>query len=275
MQETVFRILDRAVCSGIDTLDTAYAYGDAEIVLGNYLKENDILKDKIKMISKLAVGVFDGRQKERWGKIAVENARKSLERLGLLRLEAYLFHDASYVFVPEAVKALHSVVEEGLAGKVGVSVYEPDEAMKALEYPEIGVIQIPYNVFDRRLDRCGFFRRAKEKGVEVYARSSLLQGLVLMDPDKGLPEKIGFAGKYIRRFRSICEEYRVPPLETAVCYAGNHEGIDCVVFGVDNERQLEEYVSMMSKTLPEGMENRLAEAFDTVEERLVNPVLWG
>lgn len=273
--EAVFRILDRAVGSGINTLDTAAAYGDAEAVIGEYLDRNSSRKREIKIISKLAAGLLNGKPKDQWSGIAVESAGQSLERLGISRLEAFLFHDASHLFDPSAVKALRTVVDEGLAEKIGVSVYTPQEAMKALEYEEIKVVQIPYNVFDRRLDRCGFFTQAESRGVEVYARSTLLQGLALMDPDEGLPEKLGFAEKYIRKFRGICREYHVPPLEAAVCYAGGHAGIGCVVFGVDNEKQLEEYISMMSGTLPEGMESRLAEAFDTVEEKLVNPVLWG
>ena len=274
-REAVFRMLDRAVEAGIDTLDTAAAYGNAEAVIGEYLDRNSGRKQGIKMISKLEAGVFSGRQEEQWGGIVLKCARQSLERLGISRLEAFLFHDASYIFDLSAVKALHTIVEEGLAEKIGVSVYTPLEAMKALEYEEIKVIQVPYNVFDRRLDRRGFFKQAENRGVEVYARSSLLQGLALMDPDRELPEKMRFAEKYIRKFRRICAEYHVTPLEAAVCYVGNHPGIGSVVFGVDNERQLEEYVSMMFGTLPEGMRDRLSEAFDNVEEKLVNPVLWG
>lgn len=273
--EAVYRMLDKAAEAGIDTLDTAAAYGNAESVIGEYLDRNISRKQEIKIISKLAANVFKGSQKKQWSDIAIKHARQSLARLGISRLAAFLFHDASYIFDRSAVKALHAVVDEGVAERIGVSVYTPLEAMRALEYEEIKVIQIPYNVFDRRLDRCGFFKQAESRGVEVYVRSTLLQGLALMDPDKGLSEKMGFAEKYIRKFRRICREYHVSPLEAAVCYAGGHAGISCVVFGVDNERQLEEYISMMYGTLPEGMEDRLAEAFDTVEEKLVNPMLWG
>ena len=45
-------------------------------------------------------------------------------------------------------------------------------------------------------------------------------------------------------------------------------------FGVDNQRQLEEYVSMENNHLPEEMINCINEMFDSVPEKLVNPVLW-
>lgn len=121
-----------------------------------------------------------------------------MRKLNIPRLEAFLFHNAEYIFDEAAVRALYCACQEGMAEKIGVSIYTPQEAMKALEYGEIEVIQIPYNVFDQRLDKCGFFEKAKKKGVEVYARSSMLQERLLMDLE-GLPERMCFAKTYLRR----------------------------------------------------------------------------
>ena len=145
--------------------------------------------------------------------------------------------------------------------------------MKALEYPQIGAIQIPYNLFDRRLDRCGFFDRVQGKNLLVFSRSSLLQGLLMMDPEH-LPDSVSFAKDYLKKFRAICNAYGVTPLHAAVGYVGCKKGIDYVVFGVDNMTQLEEYTSMQTTELPTEMVREIDETFFDVEERLVNPVLW-
>lgn len=113
-----------------------------------------------------------------------------------------------------------------------------------------------------------------EKGAEVYARSSLLQGLLLMDAER-LPENMYFAKEYIKHFSAICKEYEVSPLRTAVCYVGRHSGIDYVVFGVDNKGQLLEYLSMQEEDIPADMVKELQKEFEDVEEKLVNPVLWN
>lgn len=272
-RELIYSIIDRAIEHGITVFDTASLYGDAEKILGEYLIQREDDGIHIKIVSKLASNVFDGCPKEQWKQIAIENISASLSRLNLTKLEAFLFHNASYIFDKDAVKALYSTVEKGLAYKVGVSVYTPQEALKALEYDEIGVIQIPYNLFDHRLDKCGFFERAREKKVKVYARSSLLQGLIMMDPDK-LPARVRFAEKYIRTLRGICEEYNITPLEAAVSYAANHKGIDFIIFGVDSIEQLSGYIDMKSRPISAELEERLSAEFRDVEDKLVNPTLW-
>jgi len=40
-QEEVFAILKSALSNGIDTLDTAYCYGDSESVIGNFLSSHN------------------------------------------------------------------------------------------------------------------------------------------------------------------------------------------------------------------------------------------
>lgn len=272
-RDKVFEMLDFAIDSGIEMLDTASAYGDAERVLGEYIQANPERNKKVGIVSKLKPGAFSNCGKSQWESIAVKNARDSAARLGIDKFSAYLFHNASYIFDRDAVAALESVEKQGLADRIGVSIYTPEEAMKALEYPSVTAIQIPYNLFDQRLDSCGFFKKAKKQGVLVFARSSLLQGLVMMDPNS-LPSKVSFAEDYLRRFLAICGQYGVPPLNAAVGYVGCKEEIDYVVFGADNISQLKQYISILDTVIPDAMVERICMEFANVEERLVNPVLW-
>lgn len=272
-REKAEAVLDFAIQNGVDALDTAAAYGDAEQVLGNYFQARPELISEVQVIAKLPAGALVVGDEDNWERTVLANAAGSIQRMGLARLKAYLFHDASCIFDDRAVQALYAVVRDGLAQKAGVSVYTPEEAMKALAYDEIGVIQIPYNLFDRRLDRCGFFKKAYEKGTEVYARSSLLQGLLAMDPDL-LPERVRFAEGYLREYRAICSRFDLTPLRAAVGFAVHHPGINYVVFGVDTQEQLKEYVSAREERLPEEAVCQFERAFANVEEKLVNPSLW-
>lgn len=272
-REKVFEMLTYAIANGVEMLDTASAYGEAEKILGEYFREYSDMVEKAGIVSKLRPDAFTGQPADRWPEIAAHSAGESLDRLGINKFYAYLFHNAANIFDEKAVMALCKVKEMGLAERIGVSVYTPDEAMKALEYPQIDTIQIPYNIFDHRLDKCGFFRKAKEQEVIVFARSSLLQGLVMMDPDS-LPERVSFAKKYLEEFQGICRKYDSLPLNTAIGYVGSKEGIDYVVFGVDNINQLEEYIAMKGGSLSERLIKSIDQVFDSVEEKLVNPVLW-
>ena len=266
-------MLAYAFNQGINCLDTASAYGNAEDVIGNFIKKNKEKFDKIQIISKLPSYSLETVSDKEWTDTALYHAEHSISTLGIDRLYAYLFHHAGYIFQEKAVEALTSVTDRGLAEKIGVSVYSPEEAMKALEYREVKVIQIPYNIFDQRLDQCGFFRKAQKTGVEIYARSTLLQGLVMMDPDR-LPEKMNFAAGYLRRFLNICREYNILPLQAAVGYVSASPYIDYMVFGADNKKQLAEYISIRDMGMPKEMMSDLKSAFEAVEEKLVNPALW-
>lgn len=270
---SINNMLCMAIDCGVNCFDTASAYGDAEAVLGQFMIAYPEYAKKMKIISKLKPQAFENESKIDWIKIAIENAEESLHRIGINKFSDYLFHNAQYIFDQEALNALKMVKEEGLTERIGVSIYTPQEAMKALEHTEIEAIQIPYNVFDQRLDKCGFFDKALEKKVYVYARSSLLQGVVMMKPDC-LPKTMNFARSYLRTFLSICSKYSIDPLNAAVGYVAAHQGIDCVVFGVDNEIQLIEYVSMQEHTIPEAAVKEFIVEFENVEEKLVNPVLW-
>ncbi len=273
-EEEVHKILSLAIEQKIECFDTAAAYGDAEEIIGCYRKKNPTMAKKMHVISKLSPKALDEKPKELWKDIILKNINQSIQKLNVNELEAFLFHNAEYIFDENAVYAMYCASKESMVKKIGVSIYTPQEAMKALEYDEIKIIQIPYNVFDHRLDKCGFFEKATKKGVEIYARSSMLQGLILMKPDC-LPSQMYFAKKYLNRFLSICEEHHFSPLKAAVCYVGRHPSIDYVVFGVDNKVQLLEYLSVQEEHLPDNMARDLWREFENVEEKLINPVLWN
>lgn len=271
--ENVFNILTFAINNGVDTFDTASAYGNAESILGDYFDRHPVLKSNTNIISKMHPDAFLNKTRDKWEDVAVECAQESIKRIRVSKLSAYLFHNASYIFDRDSVNALYKVVEMGLSDKIGVSVYTPDEAMKALEYSNIKVIQIPYNVFDHRLDKNGFFENAKKNGVEIYARSSLLQGLIMLEPNN-LPQKVAFSKPYLERYLSVCKTYNISPLDAAISYVGSKKEIDYIVFGVDNINQLKDYLSIQNNGIDEQLITTLNKEYYTVEEKLVNPALW-
>ena len=273
-RENVYDMLSYAITHGIAMFDTASAYGEAEQVLGEYIRKYPEESPSMRLVSKLRPDAFRDQPVSSWSAIVENDAIESLNRLGISKLEAYLFHNAAYIFNPDAVESISVVIKKGLADKIGVSIYTPEEAMKALEYAQIGAIQIPYNVFDRRLDKCGFFEKALSQGVTVYARSSLLQGLLMMDPEN-LPERVIFAKKYLFEFLRLCKQFEISPLNAAIGYVSNKKGIDYVVFGVDNIQQLAEYIEIEGKKTPQGLVEAFDAAFEEVEEKLVNPALWN
>lgn len=269
---TAVTLLNDAYNAGIRVFDTATAYGSAEAVLGVFLRQPEINNNQIKIISKLSPGAFSNCNNENMLVLAEECIKNSLEQMGLEKIYGYMFHNAQYIFDENAIDALCSVQQKGYAEKIGVSIYTTQEAMRALESDKIDIIQIPYNIFDRRLHHCGFFERAKERGIEVYVRSVLLQGLLIMD-EKDIPKYMTFALPSLREFHKLCKQFNIEPFAAAVKYVMNQSGVNYIVFGVDNTKQLNEYANL-SADIPSELIDELTAKFQYVDEKVLMPNLW-
>ena len=275
-EKEVFNILDVAIKYGISVFDTATAYGDSENVLGDYFKYRNINCDKIKVVSKISSDVIfnvcNNSNRDKLVSALSGNVDTSLKRLKIDRLYALLYHDSTSVFNTKKIETLIELKSIGKVDKVGVSLYTPEEALKALEY-NIDIIQVPYNLFDQRLDKIEFFKKAKDKNIEIYARSSLLQGLALMDTNN-LPSKVLFAKEYIEKFNNLCKMYNIDRLEAAINYVASNSKIDYIVFGVDNVKHLYEYISCINKNINKKFLVDLKDMFSITNNKLVNPSLW-
>lgn len=264
-------VLNAARRAGISYLDTASVYGSAEDVLGAY----GVADKGFCICSKLRPDETP-RSAEEEKAFVVTEAKRSVERLGISHLYGYLLHRAADMHRPGVIEGLLAVREQGLAEHIGVSIYEPEDAMDVVHDSRLDIIQIPYNALDQRLDRAGFFAASKAdgRGLEVFARSAFLQGLLLMDP-KNLPANVQRAEPFLSRFQQISAAHGFKPIESAMLYSLVHPGIDHVVFGVDTEEQLAENLRVAARAEEfRPCYDALRGAFDDVPRDIVVPSLW-
>ena len=55
--------------------------------------------------------------------------------------------------------------------KRGISVYEKNETLKAINYRVPDIIQFPINLLDKRFEKNKFLKVLKNKNIETHARS--------------------------------------------------------------------------------------------------------
>jgi aryl-alcohol dehydrogenase-like predicted oxidoreductase len=79
--------------------------------------------------------------------------------------------------MPETFAALDDLVRQGKLRYYGVSVEKSEEALKAIEYPNVQSVQIIFNMFRLRPAEL-FFREAKAREVGILARVPLASGLL-------------------------------------------------------------------------------------------------
>ncbi len=266
-EEESFAVLRAAKKGGIDFLDTASVYGEAETLLGHF----GVKRAGFHVISKLRPW---GPQENDQDAVVLE-IESSLRRLKVQKLYGYMLHRAEDMNLEAVVQGMVTAKKEGLAEHIGVSVYEPEEALKVVQSGIWDMIQIPYNVFDQRLDETDFFALAKKNQVIVFARSAFLQGLLLMEPDR-LPLQLKKAHPYIEQFRQIVAKNQFTAEEGAMLYSYCHPGIDYVVFGVDTEEQLIKNLEICDRAKWFGdCWKDLHGVFSNVPREIVVPSLWN
>ena len=261
----VFEILDAALSFGIQMFDTASAYGTSEELLGRYA-----LRGRGgQIISKLHPAVEDEQRD------VLDELQHTLVRLAVPRLYCYMLHRIEDLDDVSIMEAMEDAKERGWTDKIGVSVYSPLDALRVAKDPRIDVIQVPYNVLDQRLDECGFFALAKNRGKEVFARSAFLQGLLLTSPADA-EKKVAGSGAYVEHFQTVVREYGYLPQEAAMLFALCHPGISYVVFGVDTSAQLKENVALVSRC-HDFLEtyHKLHGAFYDVDVNILEPHRWN
>ena len=275
-KEESFAILDAALANGIDAFDTAYAYGTAEDVLGEWIQSRK-LKGKVKVISKMRPHALNDYPD---GIAAVEVVEKELEkslaRLHLDTLDGYLFHSPHYIYLSHMVEGMRKMKEQGRIQNIGVSIYNEGEALQAAELG-VDYVQVPYNAFDQRLDATDFFDIAGKNNVTVFARSPFLQGLLLIQPDK-LPGHLSYLRPHLEQFIAITKRHGLTPAEAAFRFADVASQGDRIVFGVDTRTQLIEDIGFLQSSSSKSESDFVAEiraAFKDLNHGAINPSLWS
>lgn len=228
----VFQILDYALANGIDTLDTAFNYGDSEKVIGEYIKKSG---RSFKIISKLP--------KSTPAKVD-KLLNQTLINLGINSLYGYLFHDFNSIKKnSKLLDKLLKIKTTGKISKIGFSIYYPTEIEYLLDNNiEFDIIQIPYNIFDQRF--ADYFPILKKKNIEIYARSVYLQGLLFKKPEDlaGIFKKIK---PQILLLNELAQNLKLNLSSICLNFVLLNKNIDKVIIGVDNLFNLKENLASL------------------------------
>lgn len=177
-EEDALDALRAAIKAGVNFIDTADVYGDgrSERLVGKVIKE---LPEKIYVATKagrrLSPHTAEGYNREN----LTAFVERSLTNLGVERLDLLQLHcpPTQVYYMPEVFDVLDDLIQAGKLQYYGVSVEKVEEALKAVEYPNVQSVQIIFNIFRQRpAER--FFPLAEEKRVGILARVPLASGLL-------------------------------------------------------------------------------------------------
>ncbi len=240
VQETeISKILAVAQSAGIDTLDTAAGYGDAEDMLGS-VEAGQSFRIITKTIASGTATISDPD-------IDRIEARflQSLEKLAIPSVDSVLSHAVGDLLAPtgdKLWKRMQGWRAQGLVKRIGVSVYNTAETDAVLARFSPELVQLPLNVLDQRLLRNGTIERLASCGVAIHVRSIFLQGLLLQNP-VDCPARLSRTLPLLERWWSMCRDRGVPPLAAALRFGLDIKGIERIVVGVHTAAHLRETIT--------------------------------
>ncbi len=170
--------LHAAIDSGVNFIDTAdvYGMGRSEKLVAQVRRER---REQVLIATKagrrLPKQTVEGYTRENltaWVDGSLRNmATDSLDLLQLHCPPTDLFYK------PEVFGYLDELMAAGKIQNYGVSVERVEEALKAIEFPNVRTVQIIFNCFRMRPSRL-FFEQARKREVGVLARVPLASGML-------------------------------------------------------------------------------------------------
>ncbi len=241
-------LIRRALAAGVDTFDTAPAYGLAEERLGRALDGRSTVWTKL------------GHDRD-WS-AADAGLDASCRRLARNRIDLLQVHNWTPSLACDAV--LDRLAGDPRVVALGCSTYGTTDALAAVRDGRFRVVQVEWSLLNQAVvDVLGGLPR--ERGVRLAVRSVLLQGVLA-----GRPLPSALAGLDGPRRRFLAAAGGRDPAEFAIAAAIGHPAIDHVLVGLDAPEQLAQALAAQARPVDPARHRALH-----LGGQLVDPRTWS
>lgn len=172
------RIINTAIDHGVNFIDTADVYenGASETAVGRVVRARS---ERVYVATKCGRQINPHTNENYTPKVLRGYVEDSLKRMGFEALDLVQLHCPPWevYYRPEIFEEFDKLKQEGKILNLGVSVERVEEALKAIEYPNVTTVQIIFNIFRQRPAEL-FFKEAARRKVGVIARVPLASGLL-------------------------------------------------------------------------------------------------
>lgn len=263
-RETTQEILTTARELGIERIDSAAGYGNAEQVLG------DLGVEDFQVGSKFSVASFGQKP---YIQQLLTVLQTSLDLLGKQTLEYWMIHDPEILLDGKIdktswVRALDAVKETGKVRKIGVSVYTSKQAYELRKLYPFEIVQIPTVPISKSLWSERKFDAPLVGYSEVHGRSALLQGLLTMAADVR-PNYFNKWDAVLDSWAERCTDMGLSSVEAAIRIILGNKRVNRIVVGVTKPNELTELATFLER----GPIGNFIEHM-TDDPALLNPGNW-
>ena len=228
-------IISTARDAGINKIDTAPGYGDAEKKLGEIGLNGFLVNSKLPKL-----------EHEETEKDILNIIEKSLKNLNISQLDSLILHypwDLRSEKKKDLILAIKTAKNLGYFRSLGASIYLTSEAVEFNEILDFDLIQAPVNVLDTRFLQKGVFEHLKSSRISLQARSIFLQGLLLDRSRSGYKNISVHLTKELENWFAWLDDNTYDAKSVILSSLLNDERIESIVFGVTSHIELKEILS--------------------------------
>lgn len=275
----------KAYEQGVNFFDCADAYsgGEAEIFLGNILK--DFSRSSYVVSSKVFFPMGKGANDRGLSrKHIIDQIDKSLKNLKVDYLDMYFCHRFdNETPLEETLQVMSDLVAQGKILYYGVSEWSPVQLIEALgiikqmSLRPMAVIQPQYNMFDRYIED-EMMNICDKNGIGIVPFSPLSQGLLTGKYRKGMPLPEGSRATYqadkqinnlmteenmnkVEKLVNVAENLGISLSVLALAWTLRNPQISSLITGATNDKQLENNLKASGFEIPK-------DALDEIEKIL-------
>lgn len=261
-------ILKKAYNSGIQLLDTAPGYGDAEQLLGSIQCSRSFrITSKIRPIPQSFIDDTYTAELEKQLQCSLSSLRRGT-------LDTLLLHNADDITKTGSAILLDwlvSVKERGLVSQIGMSIYESHHVDIA-NLDLFDIVQLPLSIYDQRMIHNGTIDRLIANDIAIQARSIYLQGLILSPVDKW-PAWISQNSR--NHHNALCEfveSSNSSLLRQAISYIKSQKWLDSFTVGITSMPELDDLLQAFDSTVTLSPEELNCWSLD--DNVLLDPRVW-
>lgn len=262
-EKEVYSIIEYARKIGIDTIDTAIGYGPAEKKLGRAGVSDFKIITKLPKIS----------SNKNISKFIFEEVNKSLERLNVPSLYGLLLHRPSDILCNhnnEIIDSIEQLKKNKIIHNFGYSIYEPEEINNLDNTYNSDILQVPYNLLDKRFKSIINLNFEKTFPKKIYIRSIFLRGILLHQNPSTISKYFSKWDNFFSRWKKWLIENDIDPLSVCVNYIKNNCNIERAIVGIDSLDQLKSIYSAYVSN-----RNLYPKNFNSNDLYLIDPRKWN
>ncbi|MFN0167609.1 MAG: aldo/keto reductase [Bryobacteraceae bacterium] len=270
-ESSAAKLLHQTLDWGVNFIDTARLYGEAEAIIGRALKSRRhefVLTSKVTSFQDQELTSAARKEKIK------ETVHESLRLLQTDTIDILMIHSAptQVILQGEVLQALQELRQEGHIRFTGVSVYGNESAMAAIDDGGYDCMQIAYNALDRRPER-GVLAAAAEKGVGIVARSVLLKGALTFRRDH-LPSGLDPLKRAVDRIEAIAGGTVESLPELAYRYVLASDPPHSALVGTGSIGELKASIEFADKGPLDAAVLEQIRSMPMLEEHFLNPGTW-